>query len=262
MSTPKRELLVVGNWKMNPPTIAAAKRLFLDIHKRLGTRPTSVRVVIAPPFPFIGGLSELSPSKRIALGAQGVYFESEGAHTGEVSISMLKSVGASYVIIGHSESRARGETDLDIYKDTQQVLGHRVNAIVCVGETERDKAGNYFTVIETQLRAALRDIEKAQLQYLSIAYEPVWAIGTGNTATARDAEEMKLFIQKILADECGRAAVGKVRILYGGSVDPDNALDLLSGGIDGFLVGGASLRARDFASIISTARAHARSHAA
>lgn len=258
----KRELLVVGNWKMNPPTLGAAKRLFLDIHTRIGTRPTAVRVVIAPPFPFIGNLSELSPSKRIALGAQGVSFESAGAHTGEVSIAMLKSVGASYVIVGHSEARARGESDLDVYKETQQVLKHKVHAIVCVGEEKRDRAGNYFNTVEAQLRSALNGVTKTQLSHLSIAYEPVWAIGTGENATPHDAEEMKLFIQKVLADECGRAAVGKVRILYGGSVDPENAADLLSGGIDGFLVGGASLRARDFASIISTARAHARKHAA
>lgn len=259
MAPKKRELLIVGNWKMNPPTVSTARRLFLDVHKRLGTRPSSVRVVVAPPMPYIGELSGLSPSKRIALGAQDVFFETAGAHTGEVSISMLKSVGASYVILGHSERRARGETDEEIGRDVSQTVASRVHAIVCVGETARDKSGDYFNRVEEQLRAALKGVKKPHLSYLTIAYEPVWAIGTGDTATPADAEEMRLFIQKILTDRFGRTPAAKVRILYGGSVTPKNAPELLAeSNVDGFLVGGASLSARDFAAIISAARERAR----
>ena len=262
MATKKRELLIVGNWKMNPGTIGSAKRLFHDVQDRLGTRPSSVRVVIAPPFPFISDLAKLSPSRRIALGAQAVFFERSGAYTGEVSLSMLKSIGTRYVIVGHSERRKRGETDEEVYRDLDAVLRGKLNAIVCVGETVRDKQGNYFTNVEAQLRAALAAIDKKRLTHLSIAYEPVWAIGTGVNATPEDAYEMKLFIQKILVDRFGRAAAEKVRILYGGSVNRTNVEALLTDGkVDGFLVGGASLRATDFGFIIETARNHGRKSA-
>ncbi len=262
MATKKREILIVGNWKMNPGTIGQAKRLFHDVQDRLGTRPSSVRVVIAPPSPFISELAQLSPSSRIALGAQDVFFERTGAYTGEVSLSMLKSVGVRYVIVGHSERRARGENNEEIGLDLKSVLKSKVNAILCVGETERDKQGNYFTAVEAQLRAALADVDKKELSNLSIAYEPVWAIGTGDTATPEDAYEMKLFIQKLLVDRFGRTAAEKIRILYGGSVNRTNAETLLTDGkVDGFLVGGASLKATDFGFIIDTARTYGRTHA-
>ena len=182
--------LIVGNWKMNPSTLGAAQRLFLDIRKGLGRRKSAVDIVIAPPFPFISEMERLSPSQRVALAAQDMFSENAGAHTGEVSLPMLKSVGVKYVIVGHSERRARGETDEEIYKDIQMLLKHRTTAIVCVGERHRDTHGNYFGVVEAQVRAALRDVKPTQLKNIVIAYEPVWAIGTGNTATAEDAHEM------------------------------------------------------------------------
>ena len=175
---------------------------------------------------------------------------------------MLKSVGVRYVIVGHSERRARGENNEEIGLDLKSVLKSKVNAILCVGETERDKQGNYFTAVEAQLRAALADVDKKELSNLSIAYEPVWAIGTGDTATPEDAYEMKLFIQKLLVDRFGRTAAEKIRILYGGSVNRTNAETLLTDGkVDGFLVGGASLKATDFGFIIDTARTYGRTHA-
>lgn len=236
---------------MNPTTLGLAKKLFLDIRKRLKHHPKRADVVIAPPFPFISDMERLSPSKRIELAAQDVFFETSGAHTGEVSVPMLKSVGCNHVIIGHSEMRARGESDNEIYRDIKAVLKSKLTAIVCVGETERDSHGNYFSVVEAQLRSAIRDIPRAKLNQLVVAYEPVWAIGTGKTATPEDAHEMKLFIQKILTDQYGRSALKKVRIIYGGSVKKKNAEALLEQGeVDGFLIGGASLKAAEFVDIV------------
>ncbi|MEX0918080.1 MAG: triose-phosphate isomerase [Candidatus Paceibacterota bacterium] len=259
MPTKKRELLVVGNWKMNPPTIGNARKLFHDIQDRLGTRPTAVRVVVAPPFPYIAPLAALSPSGRVTLGAQDVFYESGGAFTGEVSVSMLKSVGTRFIILGHSERRALGESDAEIYKDVLQVVGNKMSAIVCVGESSRDKQGGYFNTVEAQLTAALKGLDPAAFSYVTIAYEPVWAVGSGKTPAPADVYEMKLFIQKVLTDLFGRTPAAKVRVLYGGSVTKYNATELLAEGqVDGFLVGGASLRATEFAGIIACAREHTR----
>lgn len=248
------KLLIIGNWKMNPPTLGKAKQLMMDIRKGFRKRPDKIDLVVAPPFPFISEMERLSPSQRILIAAQDMFFETTGAHTGEVSLPMLKSVGVSLVIVGHSERRARGETDKDIYKDIQQLLKHKVTAVICVGEKQRDPHGNFFGVVEAQLRAALRDVRPVDLKHIVIAYEPVWAIGTGKVATPEDAHEMKLFIQKLLADRFNRKAAGTVRILYGGSVKADNAEALLKEGmVDGFLVGGASLKATEFVNIVRTA---------
>lgn len=254
----KKPLLIAGNWKMNPATLGIARKLFLDIRNRLKGQSKMVDVVIAPPLPFISELEQLAPSKRIELAAQDVFFEKAGAHTGEVSVSMLKSVGVAYVIIGHSEMRARGESDHDIMAATQAVVAANVTAIVCVGEETRDTHGNHFTHVEAQLHAALSGFKKSKLSRLVIAYEPVWAIGTGKTATPEDVEEMKLFIQKVLADHFGRAAAGKIRVLYGGSVNKKNAKQLLEeSAVDGFLIGGASLRPAEFVEIVKLSQVHA-----
>lgn len=242
---------------MNPPTLGRARRLFLDIRKGLGKRIDDVDIVVAPPFPFIVELEKLSPSQRIRLAAQDVFFETSGAYTGEVSIPMLKSVGVSQIIVGHSERRAMGETDKDIYKDVQAILKHKTTAIICVGEKERDSHGNYFSVVEAQIRAALRDVKATELKNIVIAYEPVWAIGTGKNAKPEDASEMKVFIQKLLADRFNRKAADSVRILYGGSVKRDNVEDLLAGSnMDGFLIGGASLKATEFVEIVRSTHKH------
>jgi len=253
--------LVVGNWKMNPTTIAKARKLFLDTRTKLGARKRTVTSVIAAPFPFISELQRLSPSQRIALAAQDVFFEASGAHTGEVSITMLKSVGVSMVIVGHSERRARGEDDDEIYCDVQAVLASKTTVIICVGEKARDSHGNYFGIVEAQIRAALRNVAVKELTRVVIAYEPVWAIGTGKTASAEDAYEMKLFIHKLLTDRYDRKAAEKVRIIYGGSVKKHNATELLTiGQVDGFLIGGASLKASDFTHIIDSAEDYAKNH--
>ena len=253
----KTKPLIVGNWKMNPTTLGRARKLFLEVRKGLGKRIKDVTVAVAPPFPFISEMERLSPSQRILLAAQDVFFENSGAYTGEVSLPMLKSVGVSLVIVGHSEQRALGETDKDIYRDVQTILKSKTTVIICVGEKKRDSHGNYFSVVEAQLRAALRDVKPVDLKQIVIAYEPVWAIGTGKNATPEDAEEMRLFIQKLLADRFNRTAAAKVRILYGGSVKRSNAAELLEGSnVDGFLVGGASLKAGEFVDIVKATYEH------
>lgn len=246
--------LIIGNWKMNPTSLSAAKKLFVAVRSGLGRKRLDVDIAIAPPFPYLSEMQRLSPSGRIALAAQDVFFEASGAHTGEVSLPMLKSVGVTAVIIGHSERRARGESDEELYKDLTAVSKSNVTAVVCVGETKRDTQGHYFSAVERQLCAILSAVPKAKLSRLVIAYEPVWAIGTGKHATSEDVHEMKLFIQKVIADTFGRPSVAKVRILYGGSVKKQNAASLLrDSGVDGFLVGGASLKPAEFVSIVNTA---------
>lgn len=242
--------LIVGNWKLNPETSAAAKTLFVDVRKKL-KKDAPVQVVVAPPFPFIADLMRLSPAGRLLVAAQTMSAERSGAFTGEVSAGMLTSFGVRHVIVGHSERRALGETDGDVNRKVLAALAHKMTPIVCIGETERDERGTFFNVIETQLRALSEGVTAKQISQVVIAYEPIWAIGTGRTATAEDVQEMQLFIVTVLTKIYDRLAAKRVRIIYGGSVKPDNAQILHSGGgMDGFLVGGASLVAEDFISIV------------
>jgi len=246
---------------MNPVSLGEARKLFLAIRKSIIRRKLHATVSIAPPNIYLSELESLSPSERIELCAQDAYFEKSGTHTGEVSPWLLKSVGVTSVIIGHSERRAMGETDEIVLHKMEATLAAGLTAIVCVGETMRDSHGHYFTVVEKQLRSFLSKVPRKRLGQLVIAYEPIWAIskgdGKGKTATAEDAQEMKLFIQKTIADVCTRKAIEKVRIIYGGSVNAKNAEELLvKGEVDGFLVGGASLKATEFKSIIMTGSDH------
>lgn len=247
--------LVIGNWKMNPGTLTAATRLFKDVQALLA-RSRNTEVVVAPPSVFLSEIGKLAQGKRINVGAQDVFFEEMGAHTGEVSLQMLKSIGVKYCILGHSERRARGESSEDIHKKVLAVIKGGEVAVLCVGETKRDQAGQYLSVVESQIREGLKGIPKTKLERLVIAYEPVWAIGTGETASPADIHEMKLFIQKVISDMFGRSLLSKVRIIYGGSVDKRNAEAILKeGAVDGFLVGGASLRAGEFGDIVKIAAA-------
>jgi triosephosphate isomerase (TIM) len=246
--------LVVGNWKENPSSIVSAEKLASDLKKVITKKNAHAQVCVAAPTPFLSAVSKKIAKTRILLGAQDVSAEAEGAHTGEVSPLMLKSVGVGHVIIGHSERRERGESDALIAQKVFFTLKTGLTAVVCIGERKRDLQGDYFNVVESQLRSILKGIVPSTLSRLVIAYEPVWAIGTGKHATPEDVQEMKLFIQKIIAEVIGRNAVSKVRILYGGSVNKENAESLLVvGKADGFLVGGASLKAAEFAAIVRTA---------
>ena len=247
-------ILVIGNWKMNPGSKKDAVKLIKTL-TGASAKYTNVTTVIAPPFPY---LSLVTPKKQLSLGAQTL--DVETPFTGGVSVSMLKDLHVSYVILGHSERRAHGETDVHISARTTSAVDAGLRAVVCVGEKERDHSGKYFGVIESQVLAALKKINRTQLSRIVIAYEPVWAISSGDgrgvTATPDIAHEMKLFIQKVLVGKYGRTIALRVPIIYGGSVNPENANALLGGEVDGFLVGGASIKSDAFISILKTAAAY------
>lgn len=247
--------LLVANWKMNPQTCAEAKALFLSV-KKLLAKKTSADIVIAAPSVFLSTLTKDAAKSNLHLAAQDVSSEKMGAFTGEISALMLKSVGVSHVIVGHSERRARGELDAFVTQKVQLGVKSDLTVVVCVGERERDAQGKYFSVVEAQVRSALQGIASSKLAQLAIAYEPVWAISTAtpsaHPATPEDAHEMLLFIRKILTDMYGRSAAERVRLLYGGSVTEKNIEALVArSGAQGYLVGGASLRPEEFATIVS-----------
>lgn len=247
--------LVVGNWKMNPQSVTMARRLVTEIKKGI-SRISDVDIVVAPPSLYLETVHKVrNGSKRFSLGVQNVHWKKLGAQTGEISVPMLKSFRVSYAILGHSERRAMGEEDKDINQKTHSVVKAGMTAVVCVGEKKRDSHAQYLNFVENQVREACGGISRAKLNKLVIAYEPIWAIGTGDTATPHDAHEMKLFIQKVLSDIYGRNYVRSIRILYGGSVSAKNAESLIQDGtVDGFLVGGASLRPSEFIEIVKASR--------
>ncbi len=245
--------LVIGNWKMNPQSVSLSIKLTIDLKKKLNT-VNDVDVVVAPPFVYLESVGNVKGgTKTFSLGAQNVHHEKLGAHTGETSLSMLQSLGVTHVILGHSERRAEGETDIEVNQKVSATIKEGLTAVVCVGEVERDHSAHYLAHIESQIRIALAKISKVRLGQIVIAYEPIWAIGTGNTATASDVHEMKIFIERVITDLYGRNFAQKVRIIYGGSVNPKNARELfVDGMVDGFLVGGASLRADEFIQIVKS----------
>ncbi len=236
---------------MNPATLTRAEKLYIDIEKGLKNKLTKADVAIAPPLLYIGALSELAGPQKIDFVAQDVSPYDGGAHTGEVGAAMLRSHRVMCSLVGHSERRAAGETDEEISQKIQALLAVKSSVILCVGERERDGGGQYFTEVENQLNRALADVTKEEMKRVIVAYEPVWAIGTGVNAKPEDVEEMRLFINKVLSDLYDRDTADKTRVLYGGSVTPENAESLLERGkVDGFLVGGSSLEAKKFVEIV------------
>lgn len=257
--TKRLKPLIIGNWKMNPATLPKAEKLVVAIQKGLGGRSGASLIAVAPPLPFISELEQLSGSQKLTFVAQDVSSKEIGAHTGEVGVSMLRSIGVKSVIVGHSERRAAGENNEAVAGKVTAVVENKLTAILCVGEKERDRVGDYFNVVEEQLTSALANVDVKGLKYIVVAYEPVWAIGTGVNAKPAEAEEMKLFIRKVLSDIYNRADTSLVPIIYGGSVNSGNAEEILSlGHADGFLIGGASLEAKEFVSIIKIADKYAR----
>jgi triosephosphate isomerase len=216
----------------------------------------SVDVAVIPPFVYLSSVGQAISSSGVALGAQDVYFEAKGAFTGEISAAMLKDVGCTYVLCGHSERRhVLGESDELINKKLTASLSGGLLPILCVGELleERD-ASQTEQVVERQTRAGLAGLSAEKVSAVTIAYEPVWAIGTGRTATREQAQEVHAFIRKLLAEMYGQSVADEMRILYGGSVKADNAEELMGQeDVDGCLVGGASLKADDFVQIIEAA---------
>lgn len=249
--------IIVANWKMNPQTEDEAVELLAALKRAVGKKGLGGQVVIAPPAIFLSRVRSAVEKMGAHLAVQAVSSEKMGAFTGEYSVSMVQSVGVTHVIAGHSERRARGETDESINLQVTRALKANLSVIVCVGEKERDVHGRYFGMVEEQVRRAFAGVPASKLASVMVAYEPVWAISTSSAhahpATPEDAHEMILFIRKVLTDLYGRTAAERARILYGGSVDQKNIAPLVArSGAQGYLVGGASLRPYEFAAIVET----------
>jgi triosephosphate isomerase len=246
-----RRLFIAGNWKMNLDC-AGATALAASLVRQIG-KATEVDLAVAPPFVYAQAVGEALKGSRIALAAQNMFYEDNGAFTGEVSAAMLKDVGCSHVILGHSERRhVIGETDELINRKVIKALGDGLKVILCVGELlGQREAGETTDVVTRQVKVGLEGVSAGAMSDVTIAYEPVWAIGTGKTATPGQAQEVHAMIRGLLGGMYGQAVASATVIQYGGSVKPSNAAELLGqGDIDGALVGGAALKAADFVGIV------------
>ncbi len=246
-----RRLFIAGNWKMNKDlneSIELVRKLAVEVNGI-----TNKDILVCPPFTSLNGVYDVIKDTNIKLGAQNLYFAEKGAYTGEIAPYMLKSVGCEFVIIGHSERREYfNETNDVVNKKIKIALENELKPIVCVGEKlEERESGITEKVVEAQIREGLINFTTDEMKNITIAYEPIWAIGTGKTATPEDAEAVHKFIRNILKDMFGDKTAEETRILYGGSVKPNNAAGLFAmEDIDGGLVGGASLDAESFSGII------------
>lgn len=249
-----RTPVIAGNWKLFK-TITEATGMVAEL-KLLVAGTAGVEIVVAPVFTALSRVADVLAGSNVRVAAQDCYWEEEGAFTGEVAPKLLVDAGCSHVIVGHSERRQYfGETDATVNKKTKTAIAAGLSAIVCVGETLAEReADRTFAVIEAQLTGSLADLTAGQLAHAIIAYEPVWAIGTGKTASDAQAQEVHAFIRRLVAKLVGHGPAEAIRILYGGSVKPDNVKGLMSQpDIDGALVGGASLKADSFAAIVNFA---------
>ncbi|MGB2988938.1 MAG: triose-phosphate isomerase [Candidatus Zixiibacteriota bacterium] len=243
--------IIAGNWKMHK-TEQEAVDLASDLKERLKSIK-GVKVVICPPFTSLSSVSKAIERSNISLGGQNMHWEEKGAYTGEVSPTMLLTAGCEYVIIGHSERRALfSETDNMVSLKTKSSLKFYLSPIICVGERlEQREANETKEVVEHQVKGAFKDLNSEDAEKTVVAYEPVWAIGSGKTATPQQANEVHLFIRELLSSEFGKQCAEKINILYGGSVKAENSRELLEmPEIDGALVGGASLDAESFEKIV------------
>ena len=249
-----RRKIIAGNWKMNND-LNSTISLISNLAKSLNNSE-NCDIIVCPPFTSLSEANTQIKNTAIKLGAQNMYFESEGAYTGEISAQMLKSVGCEFVILGHSERRAIfNESDSLINKKIKKAISSGLKPIFCVGESlEQREKGVTNDIIKTQVTEGLKDISAEEIKTLIIAYEPVWAIGTGKNATPGQAQEVHEFIRSLIKEKYSEEIADKMIIQYGGSVKPDNSKDLLSQkDIDGALVGGASLKADSFLGIIQAA---------
>lgn len=250
-----RRFLIAGNWKMNCGPVDAAE-LLEGLKNAKAEVAEEVDVLVCPPFVSLGMSVNYLQDTDIHVGAQNIHFEDNGAFTGEISASMLTECGCSFVIIGHSERREYfGETDSSVNKKIKKALEFDLVPVLCVGESlDQRKQDIHFDLVKNQVKAALEGISGDEALDVVIAYEPIWAIGTGETASKEQAQEMHAHIRSVVADLYDQETADGIRILYGGSMKPANAEELLSQpDVDGGLIGGASLDAESFAGIISTA---------
>lgn len=246
-----RTPIIAGNWKMHK-TVEEAVELINGLKDKV--KEAKCQVVVCPPFVSLAAVIDAAKGTNIEVGAQNMHFEEQGAFTGEVSPVMLKTMGVKYVVIGHSERRQYfAETDETVNKKVLSAFSHGLIPIMCVGETlEEREADKTFDIIGNQVEKDLQSLIAAQIEELVIAYEPIWAIGTGKTATSEDANQVIKFIRDKVAEMFGREAADKMRIQYGGSVKPSTIKEQMAqSDIDGALVGGASLKAEDFAAIVN-----------
>jgi len=250
MRRPKKT--VVANWKMNPQTFEEAKKLFSGVVKNLSTIK-GVETVVCPPLVYLSELAYAYQGKKVVFGAQDTFWETKGSHTGSVSPIQIKGTDAAYVIIGHSERRALGENNERVNKKVVSALKSGLRVILCVGEHKRDDHGTHLPFIQDELEVALRSVSSEMLKNITIAYEPIWAIGK----SAKDAmqplqiHEMVLFIKKVLVEKYSKTAGLNVSVLYGGSAEPSNVQDIMERGtVNGFLVGHASLDVDSFSEIV------------
>jgi triosephosphate isomerase len=246
---------IAGNWKMNTRQ-STATELARAVVAGAGDGD-KVEVAVCPPAVYLAAVANVVAGSSVELGGQNLYAATDGAYTGEINAAMLTDVGCRYVILGHSERRQlMGETDAMVAKKMQSALAGNLIPIICVGETQAEReAGKTESVVETQVRGSLAGLDEVRAAAIVLAYEPVWAIGTGLTATPAQAEAVHAMIRQLLGEMFTPEIAGQIRIQYGGSVKPSNAAELLGqDNIDGALVGGASLQATDFLAIIKAAR--------
>ena len=249
-----RRPIIAGNWKMNA-TIKEAVELVNGLKRELSDA-NSVAIVVGPPFTALSDVNELTMDSNIKLCAQNVYWQENGAFTGEISTTMLKDAGCSYVIVGHSERRQFfNETNETVNKRLKAALADGLKVIVCVGEVlEERETGKTFDVIKNQVQGSLQGLSKDDMDNVVLAYEPIWAIGTGKTASPEQAQEVHQHIRQLLADIFDGEVAAETRIQYGGSVKPDNIKELMQKeDVDGALVGGASLKIDSFSDIVKGA---------
>jgi triosephosphate isomerase len=249
-----RRKVIAGNWKMHKD-LSESQNLISKFINELRKEDTNCDIIICPPFTSLSEAAGLVKNTKVKLGAQNMHFEDKGAFTGEISVAMLKSVGCEYVILGHSERRAIfNESDEIINKKIKKALASGLKPIFCIGETlQQRESGIMNDVIKRQVTEGLQHISKGEMEKVIIAYEPVWAIGTGVTATPKQAQEVHVYVRQLINNIFGEDTAEQLIIQYGGSVKPDNAGELLSqSDIDGALVGGACLEADSFLKIIKS----------
>ena len=246
-----RKKIVAGNWKMNT-TVPEGVELAKAVVEKSAQVPQDVQLIVATPFTHLCPVASVVEGTRVGLSAENCADREKGAYTGEVSAAMLASAGCKYTILGHSERRQYyGETDEKLVAKVRLALDNGLDVILCVGENlDEREAGHHFEVCEAQIKNVLYNFSAEDLAHIVVAYEPVWAIGTGKTATAEQAQEIHAFIRKTIADKFGEEAAQECSILYGGSCKPSNAKELFAQkDIDGGLIGGAALKADDFIGI-------------
>jgi triosephosphate isomerase len=246
----KKRKMVIGNWKMNPETLKEASALNDGIKKKLGSIKKAV-AVMCPPALYFSQLKTKTASKKFFYGLQNIAKDRSGAFTGEISASMARNAGVSYVIVGHSERRALGETDDEISKKIEAALAEGIHPILCVGEPKMEDSAGYVSFIKNQLVKCLAGVPASSITDVIIAYEPLSAIGAKHPVTSYEIHQRNIFIKKVLADMYGKTKAFDVTILYGGSANAENAKELVDGGeVDGLLVGRASLDPDEFVGIL------------